>query len=70
MNFAPMLILIILTLVGFILAYSIGFIRGVRKASDKSMKAYIKLKKQQGMNWDDISKEVMEIFKIRKENKL
>ena len=29
-------------------------------------RAYIKLKKRQGVNWDDISKEVMEIFKIRK----
>lgn len=61
-----MLIHIILTLIGLIAAYSIGFIRGAWKASDKNMKAYIKLKKQQGMNWGDISKEVMEIFKIRK----
>lgn len=61
-----MLIHIILTLIGLIAAYSIGFIRGALKASDKNMKAYIKLKKRQGVNWDDISKEVMEIFKIRK----
>ena len=61
-----MLTHIILTLIELIAAYSIGFIRGAWKASDKNMKAFIKLKKRQGVNWDDISKEVMEIFKIRK----
>lgn len=30
------------------------------------MKAYIKLKKRQGASMDDISKEVMEMNKIRK----
>lgn len=61
-----MLIYTILTLIGLIAAYIIGFIQGAWKASDRNMKAYIELKKRQGINWDDISKEVMEIFKIRK----
>jgi len=55
-------------IVGIILAvviYSFGFFRGAYKASERNMKAYIELKKLQGMSWEDISKEIMEIFKIR-----
>ena len=62
-----MLILyIILTLIELIAAFSIGFLRGVYKASDGNMKAYIKFRKHQGVDIEDISKEVMEIIKIRK----
>lgn len=61
-----MWIQLIITVIVLIVIYSIGFIRGAYKASDKNIKAYIELKRRQGVNWDDISKEVMEIFKIRK----
>ena len=61
-----MWIQIIITVIVLIVVYSIGFIRGAYKASDRNIKAYIELKKRQGVNWDDISKEVMEIFKIIK----
>ncbi len=61
-----MLIYIILTLIGLIIAFSIGFLRGVYKASDGNMKAYIEFRKSQGIDIEDISKEVMEIIKIRK----
>lgn len=61
-----MWIQIIITVIVLIVVYSIGFIRGAYKASDRNIKAYIELKKRQGVNWDDISKEIMEIFKIRK----
>jgi hypothetical protein len=61
-----MLIYIILTLIELIAAFSIGFLRGAYKAGDGYMKAYIKFRERQGINLEDISKEVMEIFKIRK----
>lgn len=61
-----MLIYIILTLIELIAAFSIGFLRGAYKASDGDIKAYIIFRKRQGINWEDISKEVMEIIKIKK----
>lgn len=61
-----MWIQIIIIVIVLIVVYSIGFIRGAYKASDRNIKAYIELKRRQGVNWDDMSKEVMEIFKIRK----
>ena len=60
--------MIIQIIIGVILAiaiYSIGFVRGACKASEKNMKAYIELKKRQGISWEGMSEEVMEIFKIR-----
>ena len=60
--------MIIQIIIGVILAiaiYSIGFVRGAYKASEKNMKAYIELKKRQGINWEGMSEEIMEIFKIR-----
>jgi hypothetical protein len=58
--------LMILTLIELIAAFSFGFLRGVCKASDLDIKAYIKFRKRQGINMEDISKEVMEIIKIKK----
>lgn len=60
--------MIIQIIIGAILAiaiYSIGFVRGAHKASEKNMKAYIELKKRQGISWEGMSEEVMEIFKVR-----
>lgn len=63
-----MTIQIVVEIILAVVIYSFGFFRGAYKASEKNMKAYIELKKSQGMSWEDISKEIMEIFKIR--NKL
>jgi hypothetical protein len=60
--------MIIQIIIGVILAitiYLLGYVRGAYKASDKNMKAYIKFKKCQGMNWKDMSEEILKIFKIR-----
>lgn len=62
-----MLIQIIVWVILAIALYSIGFVRGAYKASERNMKAYIELKKRQGISWDGMSKEIMEIFKIRDE---
>ena len=61
-----MLIHIILTLIELIAAFSIGFLRGAYKVSDRYIKAYIIFRKRQGIDLEDISKEVMEMNKIRK----
>lgn len=60
--------MIIQIIIGIILAiaiYSIGFVHGAYKASERNMKAYIELKKRQGISWEGMSEEIMEIFKIR-----
>ncbi len=61
-----MLIYIIVTLIELIVVFSIGFLRGAYKASDGDIKAYIIFRKRQGINLEDISKEVVEIIKIKK----
>ena len=60
-----MIIQIIIVVILSIAIYSIGFVRGAYKASEKNMKAYIELKKRQGISWECMSEEIMEIFKIR-----
>ena len=60
-----MIIQIIIGVIFAIAIYSIGYVRGAHKASEKNMKAYIALKKRQGVSWEGMSEEIMEIFKIR-----
>ena len=60
-----MIIQIIIGVVLAIVIYTIGFVCGAYKASEKNMKAYIALKKRQGISWEGMSEEIMEIFKIR-----
>ena len=60
-----MIIQIIIVVILAIAIYIIGFVRGAYKASERNMKAYIELKKRQGISWEGMSEEIMEIFKIR-----